>query len=68
MNKIILRGINAVKQPWVLWINYGYEGWKPYGFDTLKAALQEQKYGIEWVITPGAQDYDVLVVPTPHKE
>lgn len=49
-----------VKKKYILWIDYGYEGWKPTGFDTLKEALEHEKYTSNWIITNGKLDYQVL--------
>jgi hypothetical protein len=37
--------------PYILWINYGSEGWKPDYFNTLREALLAPKFGSEFVIT-----------------
>ena len=39
-----------IKGPFILWIDYGYEGWKPVSFETIEAALKSEKYG-SWIIT-----------------
>lgn len=31
--------------PYTVWIDYGYEGWKPTDFDTLQAALEWDRNG-----------------------
>lgn len=44
----------AVRQraagPYVVWENYGCEGWQPTSYTTLEAALTAQKYNSTWVI------------------
>lgn len=37
--------------PIVMWEDYGYEGWQPKSFDTLKEALLEPRYSATFVIT-----------------
>lgn len=36
---------------YILWQDYGYEGWHPTVFDTLEQALETQKYYNDWIIT-----------------
>jgi hypothetical protein len=56
--------------PIILWLNYGYEGWQPYGFNTIKEALEAEKYSTNCVITRRVT-YEVTETtqeetPTPH--
>ena len=37
--------------PVILWLDYGYEGWKPYSFETVADALHVGKFGNDYVIT-----------------
>ena len=37
--------------PIILWLDYGYEGWKPTSFATVKDALLADRYGSKFVIT-----------------
>ena len=39
-----------IKGPFILWVDYGYEGWKPRSFNTIKEALEAEKYSA-WTIT-----------------
>ena len=39
------------KGPFILWSNYGYDGWSPNSFDTLKEAIEGDRYCSEFVIT-----------------
>ena len=32
------------KKPWILWINYGYEGWQPRTYDTAEEAIEDIPY------------------------
>lgn len=43
--------------PYILWQNYGCEGWKPTSFNSIKEALEGEKYS-EFTITK-AIDYEV---------
>jgi hypothetical protein len=42
--------------PIILWLDYGYEGWQPYSFNTVKQALEANKFGSTFIITRKA-DY-----------
>lgn len=37
--------------PYILWINYGCEGWKPGSYHSLEEALRVDTYGSEAIIT-----------------
>jgi hypothetical protein len=37
--------------PIIVWENYGYEGWQPRSFATIKEALETHRYNSEYVIT-----------------
>jgi hypothetical protein len=37
--------------PYTLWLDYGYEGWKPTDYDTLEEALRGERFYNNWVIT-----------------
>ena len=50
-------------KPYIVWIDYGYEGWSPTGYSTLKEAIASNKYGSEWVITGGAIDWTAVERP-----
>ena len=39
------------KGPFIVWENYGYEGWQPKSYQTLKEALTGQKLTSEWTMT-----------------
>lgn len=39
------------KGPYIVWENYGYEGWKPTSFESITAALIYQRYNSEWILT-----------------
>ena len=39
------------KGPVIRWLDYGYEGWKPHSFDTIRDALEWPGYGSPYVIT-----------------
>lgn len=40
-----------IKGPIIVWVNYGYEGWQPESFESVKTALLAPRYGSEFVIT-----------------
>lgn len=42
--------IEDAKGPYVVWLNYGYEGWSPTSYNSLKEALEIEK-SYEYVIT-----------------
>lgn len=42
---------NITCGPIILWQDYGCEGWKPTSFDTIKEALEYNKYQSNWKIT-----------------
>ncbi len=44
--------------PFIMWLNYGYDGWAPHSYDTLKDALEGDRHGEEFVITQLVQ-YDL---------
>lgn len=46
------------KGPVILWISYGSEGWQPNSFDTVKEALEAERYTTQFVITR-VVDYEV---------
>lgn len=50
---------DELKRKYILWIDYGYEGYKPTGFNSLKEALEDTKYGHPFFITSGKIDYKV---------
>lgn len=37
--------------PYIVWENWGYEGWKPNSFDSIEAALSYHRYNTEWILT-----------------
>lgn len=47
------------KGPFIRWLDFGYEGWHPHSFDTLKEAIEWTGYGHGHVITKLAA-YDVV--------
>lgn len=36
--------------PFIIWQNYGYEGWKPASFNSIEEALKSDLYS-EWILT-----------------
>lgn len=40
-----------VEGPFIVWENYGYEGWQPKSYPTLTEALTTPRYNSEFVIT-----------------
>jgi hypothetical protein len=49
---------DSTSGPIILWVDYGYEGWRPQSFDTIKEALEAEKYMSKYIITRIVQ-YDV---------
>ncbi len=47
------------KGPFILWLDYGYDGWQPKSFATIRAALESEKYGTGFVITK-AVEYQIV--------
>ena len=43
--------MDSVDGPYIVWENYGCEGWQPKSYATLKEALCAQRYQSDWVIT-----------------
>jgi len=43
--------LDRINGPYVVWQNYGYEGWHPHSFKTLEEAIKAQKYTTDWIIT-----------------
>lgn len=46
----------SIKNPeleneYILWRDYGSDGWQPTGFKTLKEALESEKHYSNWIIT-----------------
>jgi len=37
--------------PYIVWLDYGYEGWKPESYPDLGSAIRSPKYGNDWEIT-----------------
>lgn len=44
--------------PFIVWECYGYEGWQPKSYPTLKAAISDQRYQSTFVVTKRV-DYEV---------
>lgn len=42
---------DIIKGPFILWMDYGCEGWQPTSFATLKEALEADKHSDAWLIT-----------------
>lgn len=43
--------MDGIDGPYIVWENYGYEGWKPKSYPNLKEALTTPRYVSEWEIT-----------------
>jgi hypothetical protein len=48
--------------PYIVWRNYGYDGWKPVQFKTLEEAVRDKGYGEEFIITK-IVEYEVKEKP-----
>jgi hypothetical protein len=42
---------NGTDGPYILWLDYGVDGWSPKSFPTLKDALIADRRDHDWVIT-----------------
>jgi len=51
---------DELKRKYILWLDYGHEGWSPTGFNSLTDAIEAPKYGQQFVITSGKIDYKVI--------
>lgn len=38
---------------YVVWVNYGWEGWNPTGYEELEDAINHESHGYDKVITSG---------------
>lgn len=47
------------KGPFTVWKYHSYEGWSWEDYQTLKEAVEAEKYGSPWVVTRGPIDYTV---------
>ncbi len=43
--------MDNTKGPYILWKDYGYEGWKPESYNSIKECLEAPKYGNSYIIT-----------------
>lgn len=50
---------SEIAGPYIVWENYGYAGWQPKSYSTLKEALTAQRYNSEFVITR-LSDFEVV--------
>jgi hypothetical protein len=41
----------GIEGPVILWVNYGYDGWRPTSYLTLKDALLADRYASTFVFT-----------------
>lgn len=46
-----MSSLEDVKGPFIVWENYGYEGWQPKSYNTLKEAVVAWKSTTEWRLT-----------------
>jgi len=37
--------------PFIVWEYYGYEGWHPKSYPSIKKALEDSRYSSDWVLT-----------------
>ena len=54
-----MSNIERAKGPYIVWLNYGYDGWYPDSYNTLKEALEADKYSSEYVITKKCE-YEIV--------
>ena len=43
--------LEPLQQPFIVWVNYGCEGWKPTGYATLDEAVQHESFGSAKLVT-----------------
>jgi hypothetical protein len=53
--------ITLEEAKYIVWVDYGYEGWKPTGYLTLKEAILHERYSSDAVITKGLVNWDAEV-------
>lgn len=41
----------ATDGPYIVWLDFGYDGWSPESYATLKEALEAPRYDSDYVIT-----------------
>jgi hypothetical protein len=46
-----MSSLQETEGPIIVWVNYGYEGWQPKSYHTLKEALLGERYSTEFVVT-----------------
>ena len=51
---------DELKKPWIVWVDFGYEGWNPNGYDTIQEAVKHESYGSPKVITRGVVDWEAI--------
>jgi hypothetical protein len=50
--------------PFVVWQNYGYDGWQPRSFQTLREAVLADRHGTEFVVTR-IVEFEISATETP---
>lgn len=45
---------------YIAWVYYGYEGWSPNPYKTLKEAIEHESYGSKKIITHGLVNYEIV--------
>ncbi len=43
--------LKEFEKKYIVWTDYGYEGWRPTGYDSIEDAVRHESYGSETIIT-----------------
>jgi len=54
--------MNDTEGPYIVWFDYGYEGWRPYSYKTLREALETSK-PYSYIITKKCE-YEIIETDT----
>ena len=49
-----------IKGPYIVWKDYGYDGWKPESYDTLEEAVERKSYGYETGVVTRLVNYKIM--------
>jgi hypothetical protein len=50
--------------PYILWLDYGCEGWQPRSYPSIRAALEAKRYVSRYILTRTVA-YDIKDTTTP---
>jgi hypothetical protein len=46
--------------PYIVWKDYGYDGWKPESYNTLEEAVERKSYGYETGVITKLVNYKIM--------